>query len=134
MGGGGLNGLEKYLLTDVSATHWGDLELALLEPLSMCGSFWHYPHYGNQGGTPGASVRDGDWKLIRFFEDGHEELYNLKQDIGETRNLADEKPEKRAELSAKLTAWSEEIEALIPEPNPDYEPWEGREPSGHFGE
>ena len=41
-------------------------------------------HYGNQGGTPGASVRDGDWKLIRFFEDGHEELYNLKEDIGET--------------------------------------------------
>ena len=40
------------------------------------------PHYGNQGGTPGASVRDGDWKLIRFFEDGHEELYNLKEDIG----------------------------------------------------
>jgi arylsulfatase A-like enzyme len=78
-------------------------------------------------------VRDGDWKLIRFFEDGHEELYNLREDIGETKNLADADPEKRAELSAKLTAWSEEIEALIPEPNPGYVPWEGREPSGHFG-
>ena len=94
--------------------------------------FWHYPHYGNQGGTPGASVRDGDWKLIRFFEDGHEELYNLKEDIGETRNLADTEPEKTAELSAKLTAWQDEIEALIPERNPEYVPWEGREPSGHF--
>jgi arylsulfatase A-like enzyme len=78
---------------------------------------WHYPHYGNQvvrhcDGTPGASVRDGDWKLIRFFEDGHEELYNLKEDIGETKNLADAEPGKREQLSAKLTAWSEEIEGL----------------------
>lgn len=79
-------------------------------------------------------MRDRDWKLIRFFEDGHEELYNLKDDIGETKNLADSEPEKRKELSAKLTAWSEEIEALIPEPNPDFMPYEGREPCGHFGE
>jgi arylsulfatase A-like enzyme len=94
--------------------------------------YWHYPHYGNQGGTPGASVRDRDWKLIRFFEDGHEELYNLKEDIGETKNLADEEPEKRAELSGLLTGWQGEIEALIPQPNPDYVPWEGREPCAHF--
>ncbi|MHC4788061.1 MAG: sulfatase, partial [Planctomycetota bacterium] len=40
--------------------------------------FWHYPHYGNQGGTPGSSVRAGDWKLIEFFEDGRLELYNLR--------------------------------------------------------
>ena len=77
-------------------------------------------------------MRDWNWKLIRFFEDGHEELYNLKEDIGETKNLTDSEPEKRAVLSAKLTAWSEEIEALIPEPNPEYVPWEGREPSGHL--
>ena len=77
-------------------------------------------------------MRDGDWKLIRFFEDGHEKLYNLKNDIGETKNLTDSEPERRAELSAKLTTWQEEIEALIPEPNPDYVPWPGREPSGHF--
>lgn len=95
--------------------------------------FWHYPHYGNQGGTPGASVRDGDWKLIRFFEDDHEELYNLRNDIGETKNLAETESEKRAVLSAKLTGWQEEIEALIPEPNPDYVPWDGRKPCGHFG-
>ena len=86
------------------------------------------------GGTPGASVRDADWKLIRFFEDGHEELYNLKEDIGETRNLAESEAEKQAELSARLTAWSEEIGALIPEPNPDFVPYQGREPCRHFGE
>ena len=61
----------------------------------------------------------------------HEELYNLKEDIGETRNLADTEPRKRANLSVKLTAWLEEIEAAIPKPNTDYVPWEGHEPSGH---
>jgi uncharacterized sulfatase len=76
-------------------------------------------------------VRDGDWKLIRFFEDNHEELYNLRLDIGETKDLAESESAKRRELSAKLTAWQEEVEALIPEPNPNYLPWPGREQSGH---
>ena len=67
-------------------------------------------------------MRDGDWKLIGFFEDGQEKLYSLKEDIGETRNLVDAESEKRKELSAKLIAWQEEIEALIPEPNPDFRP------------
>ena len=79
-------------------------------------------------------MRDGDWELIRFFEDGHEELYNLKEDIGETVNLAGKETAKRKELSELLSEWQREIEALIPEPNPDYEAWEGREPCGHFGE
>ena len=69
-------------------------------------------------------------RQCQFLDHSH---YHLKEDIGETRNLADSEPEKRSELSAKLTAWQEEIEALIPEPNPDYVPWEEREPSGHCG-
>lgn len=76
-------------------------------------------------------MRKGDWKLIRFFEDGHEELYNLKRDVGETTNLADAEPGKREELSALLTAWAAEIEAIVPEPNPKYVPWPEREPCGH---
>ena len=56
------------------------------------------------------------------------------QDIGETRNLADVEQEKREELSATLAAWQEKIEALIPEANPGFVPWEGREPAGHFRE
>ena len=55
--------------------------------------FWHYPHYGNQGGTPGSSIRAGDYKLIHFFEDDRLELYNLQEDISEEHNLADEQPE-----------------------------------------
>lgn len=84
--------------------------------------FWHYPHYGNQGGTPGSSIRDGDWKLIEFFEDGRLELYNLREDIGEARNLVTENPEKTGELHSKLKAWRESIEAKIPQPNPDWVP------------
>lgn len=85
--------------------------------------FWHYPHYGNQGGTPGSSVRCGDYKLIEFFEDGRLELYNLREDVSEERNLADEEPQIAEELKTMLTVWREKVEAKIPETNPDYKPW-----------
>ncbi len=86
--------------------------------------FWHYPHYGNQGGTPASSVRSGDYKLIEFFEDGRLELYNLRQDIGEEHNLAEEKPEIAAELKRRLAQWREKVKAKYPEPNPNFEPWQ----------
>jgi len=85
--------------------------------------FWHYPHYGNQGGTPGSSVRCGDYKLIEFFEDGRVELYNLREDLSEERNLADAKPQITERLKTMLVAWREKVEAKIPEPNPDYKPF-----------
>lgn len=88
------------------------------------GIFWHYPHYGNQGGTPGSSVRSGDYKLIEFFEDGRLELYHLRDDISEDRNLADELPDITKRLHQMLVAWRERIEAKIPQPNPDYVPWQ----------
>jgi arylsulfatase A-like enzyme len=86
--------------------------------------FWHYPHYGNQGGTPGSSVRAGDYKLIEFFEDGRLELYNLREDIGEEHNLADAQPQVATRLHDMLRAWRDDVEAKIPEPNPDYVPWQ----------
>ena len=79
--------------------------------------FWHYPHYGNQGGTPGSSVRWGDWKLIEFFEDGRLELYNLREDLGETDNVAEAHPERVHELHGALQAWRKSVEAKIPERN-----------------
>jgi arylsulfatase A-like enzyme len=85
--------------------------------------FWHYPHYGNQGGTPGSSVRAGDFKLIEFFEDGHTELYNLRDDIGEERDLAWMEPQLVAELKERLIDWRQRVEAKIPQRNPDYVPW-----------
>ncbi|MCF7688370.1 MAG: sulfatase [Cephaloticoccus sp.] len=84
--------------------------------------FWHYPHYSNQGGTPAAAVRNGDWKLIEFFEDGHHELYNLREDIGETHDRRAVEPERLATLAAQLHDWQREIEALIPRANPRYVP------------
>ena len=82
--------------------------------------FWHYPHYGNQGGTPGSSVRCGDYKLIEFFEDGRVELYNLREDVSEEHNIAKDKPDVTKRLKGMLADWREKVEAKIPEPNPDY--------------
>lgn len=81
--------------------------------------FWHYPHYGNQGGTPGSAIRMGDWKLIEFFEDGRIELYNLREDIQEAKNLACAFPERASSMRKRLDDWRVGIEALIPGANPD---------------
>ena len=84
--------------------------------------YWHYPHYSNQGGTPAASVRDGDWKLIEFFEDGRLELYHLREDIGEAHNRRDAERPRTAALHGQLKRWQAEIEALIPKANANYVP------------
>lgn len=88
--------------------------------------YWHYPHYGNQGGTPGSSARSGRYKLIEFFESGRLELYDLETDPGEWVDLSTELPDVRSRLHALLTAWRESVEARIPQPNPDFVPWPGR--------
>ena len=90
--------------------------------------FWHYPHYGNQGGTPGSSVRKDDWKLIEFFEDGRLELYDLHNDVGETRNLVAEETDRAKELHGILVGWRESVEAKIPQPNPHYSKTEASAP------
>jgi arylsulfatase A-like enzyme len=92
-------------------------------PLAREAIYWHYPHYGNQGGTPGSSIRVDDHKLIEFFEDGRLELYNLRQDVGEAHNLVDAIPTLAHDLAARLAAWRERVEAKIPQPNPKYVPW-----------
>ncbi|MXY55459.1 MAG: DUF4976 domain-containing protein, partial [Gammaproteobacteria bacterium] len=84
--------------------------------------FWHYPHYANQGGRPAGAVRRGDWKLIQHFEDDRLELFNLRDDEGETTDLAATHAGIVQELHGLLSAWQQEIEALIPEPNPNYRP------------
>ena len=84
--------------------------------------FWHYPHYSNQGGKPGAAVRLGDYKLIEFFDPGLVELYNLAEDIGESSNLTEQMPEKAMEMLELLHAWQEEVGAEGMDPNPDWDP------------
>lgn len=93
--------------------HWlGDPESAPRGPI-----FWHYPHYSNQGGTPGASVRDGDLKLIRWFEDGRQALFDLAHDIEEKHDLATSRPADVARLAKLLDDWSADVVALVPRPN-----------------
>ena len=82
--------------------------------------FWHYPHYGNQGGTPGCSIRMGDYKLIEFFEDHRLELYQLRDDLSEQHNLVDELPELAQRMHQRLEQWIVDTQAILPTPNPDY--------------
>ncbi len=84
--------------------------------------FWHYPHYSNQGGGPGGAVRFGDYKLIEWFEDMRVELFNLRDDLGEHRDLAAAMPERTAALRKQLHDWRESVKAAMPIPNPDYSP------------
>jgi arylsulfatase A-like enzyme len=85
--------------------------------------YWHYPHYwsGNQV-RPFGAVRAGDWKLIEFYEDMRVELYNIREDIGESRNLAGAQPAKAAELRDMLHRWRQSVAAQMPTPNPRYDP------------
>lgn len=84
--------------------------------------YWHYPHYANQGGKPGGAVRAGDWKMIEFYETGRRELFNLKTDARESRNLATQEPDRVQELAAKLDAWRKMVGAQLMTPNPAYRP------------
>ena len=76
--------------------------------------YFHYPHRSNQKGSPSGAIREGDYKLIVFFNDHKLELYHLKNDIGEQHNLADELPQVRDRLFAKLKDWWQEVDARFP--------------------
>lgn len=76
--------------------------------------FWHYPHYANQGGGPCGAIREGDWKLIEWYEDGQLELFNLQADLSESKNLVEQNPEKARQLHARLSAWRKELNAAMP--------------------
>jgi len=84
--------------------------------------FWHYPHYHPGGATPYGAVRQGDFKLIEFYEDHHAELYNLKDDIGEKNELSAKMPEKAQQLRKLLGDWRKKVGAQMPTPNPNYDP------------
>ncbi|WP_105614892.1 sulfatase [Vallitalea okinawensis] len=85
--------------------------------------FWHYPHYGNQGGTPAASIRDGNYKLIYFFEEECYKLYDLEKDIEEKFDLSGTQPEVAKKLHDLLFKWLEDAKGKIPEKNQEYIPW-----------
>ncbi len=82
--------------------------------------YWHYPHYHGSTWTPGASIRQGDWKLIEFYEFDEVELYNLASDPGEQNNLVAQQPAKARALRQQLRAWQNSMHAKMPQPNPEY--------------
>lgn len=100
--------------------------------------FWHFPYYHPERGFTGApekigvndgltsktrphsAIRSGDWKLIHFYEDGREELYNLSEDLSETQDLAKRHPELARRLDGELKRYLEDVHARFPVPNPDY--------------
>ena len=84
--------------------------------------FWHYPHYSNQGGKPGAAIRLGNLKLIEFFENHTVELYDLSADPGEQQDLSAAMPYEVERLLMMLHAWQEEVDAGGMAPNPAWDP------------
>ncbi|MGH7570625.1 MAG: sulfatase [Gemmatimonadota bacterium] len=90
--------------------------------------YWHYPHYHHLGFKPSGAIREGDWKLIEWYEeslaggDHPVTLYNIGDDIGESVDLAEAMPEKTAELLAKLRGWRERVGAEEMTLNPNYDP------------
>lgn len=114
-------------MSDVKAGHGQVLDGVSIVPLLKESGevkrealYWHYPHYHIT--NPGGAIRCGDFKLIEYYEDGKLELYDLKNDLSETTDLAARMPEKAAELRKKLDDWRKSIGAQMPTSNPDYDP------------
>ena len=81
--------------------------------------YWHYPHYGNQGGEPSSIIMEGDWKLIYYHEDGRDELYHLGNDIGE-QNVDCQR--KNGQTNAeKFDTWLKQTNAKFPKPDPKFD-------------
>lgn len=87
------------------------------EALARDALYFHYPHYYPTT-TPVGSVRAGAWKLLEYYEDGHVELYNLADDLGETNNLAESMPRRADKLRGQLASWREAVDAQMPAVNP----------------
>lgn len=76
--------------------------------------YWHYPHYGNQGGDPSSIIREGEWKLVYYYETDTNELYNLDDDPYEKHDLAKLESEKTLALNKKLMQWLNSVDASFP--------------------
>lgn len=87
--------------------------------------YWHYPHYHH--GRPASAIRMGDWKLIDYLDGTDEQLlFNLNNDLSETKDLAASNPGRARQLHARLKLWRRMVGARMPIPNPHHDP--GRAP------
>lgn len=98
--------------------------------------FWHYPHYGNQGGEPSSIIMRGDMKLIYYHEDSRVELYDLGTDPKEQSDISSQNPQEAKRLKAELMAWLDSTDARFPAPDPQFDAaaraarWESLKTSG----
>ena len=98
--------------------------------------YWHYPHYGNQGGEPSSIIMEGDWKLIHYHEDGRDELYNLGHDVAEQNDLIAKDKKRGEQMRKKLDGWLKQTNAKFPKPDPKFDSakrearWKNIESSG----
>lgn len=84
--------------------------------------FWHFPHYTNQGSRPTGAMRDGPWMMVEYYDEEKTELYDLRQDISETRDLAASQPERVGRMRAALADWRRTVNAQGNTPNPNFDP------------
>jgi len=90
------------------------------KPESKRTIYWHYPVYHHD--APASAIRKGDWKLIHYLASDKTCLYNLKDDISETRDLSQQEPEKVNEFMQLLDVWREDCGAEFPVANPEFDP------------
>ncbi|MCH2211006.1 MAG: sulfatase [Fuerstiella sp.] len=76
--------------------------------------YWHYPHYGNQGGEPSSIITENNWKLIHYHEDGRDELYHLARDETEQTNLATTELRRVRIMRTRLDSWLTATGAKFP--------------------
>lgn len=83
--------------------------------------YWHYPHYGNQGGEPSSMIQKDGWKLIHYWEDRRQELYKLPSTEHDTLNVISQHPEVAKNLSRSLISWLKEVNAKFPTEDTEYD-------------
>jgi arylsulfatase A-like enzyme len=104
-----------------------DIDGVSLVPIMKGGSinnrplFWHYPHYGNQGGEPSSIMSQNDWKLIYYHEDGRNELYDLSNDPVEQIDVAAKHEQRVKSMRATLDAWLQATNAKFPAQDPQFD-------------
>lgn len=110
--------LEMAGLASMPEQHMDGISIVPLlkgrENLDRKDLFFHYPHYGNQGGQPSSAVRCGSWKLTEYYEDSRFELFNLEEDIGEKNDLHMKERKKSAELKDVLYERKKQTGAKLP--------------------
>ncbi|MHC4324192.1 MAG: sulfatase [Planctomycetota bacterium] len=85
-------------------------------PLQRRAIYFHYPNYAfHRGNRLGGAIREGDYKLIEYYDDGSVELYNLSKDVGEQHDLSQKLPQKARDMKEKLDQWLRTSGARMPE-------------------